>query len=486
MEQKQLDEDDSFLTEEFIDEEDLLKAKPEAKPVKKTVKKKAPAKEAEPEVKITSVKEEPAKEPVPTTMPKDPWKEDEEESVFKEVSTWKAITGIMVVLLIVSLFTQGFNFASTPTLENSLSLSEAEQRAVTYVNTNLLQPPFVAEVTSSAEEDDLYKITLSVAGEQVDSYLTKDGSLFFPQGFVVGVLPVVQEPVDLAEPAPLPVEDVAQPMIGDPDAPVTIVEYSDFQCPFCAEFYTDTLPSLKQNYVEEGVVNLVFRDFPLDIHPEAQSAALAASCAGDQDKFWDYHDLLFENQADLGEESYHTWAKELDLDLLQFTECLNSGTHLAAIQQDFLDGQAAGITGTPAFFINGKLVSGAQPIGVFEKEIEAALAALAEPVEEPVEVAPEPVVPEVSEPATTTIVSLSAKKWLFGPQEVHVGLGDQVELTIIPTGLEFTFALPAFGVEQAVSGPTVVSFTASQAGSFPFTCSSCEDWRGMTGMLVVE
>ncbi len=118
----------------------------------------------------------------------DPWEDESEnsESIFKEASTWKAITGIVVILLIFSVFTNGFNFNGdgvTGASVQELSLADAEKKALDYVNDNLLQPPFVAELTASEELTDLYKVTISVAGQQVDSYLTKDGSLFFPQGF---------------------------------------------------------------------------------------------------------------------------------------------------------------------------------------------------------------------------------------------------------------------------------------------------------------
>ncbi len=133
-----------------------------------------------------------AKESVPleTSAPIDPWAEEGGESsgLFKEASTWKAITGIAVILLIFSIFTQGFDFSEKATLTGAtvLSLSDAEEEVLNYVNTQLLQKPFQAEVVSSTELDNLYLFTLSVAGQTVDSYLTKDGKLFFPQGFEMG------------------------------------------------------------------------------------------------------------------------------------------------------------------------------------------------------------------------------------------------------------------------------------------------------------
>ena len=124
-------------------------------------------------------------------------------------------------------------------------------------------------------------------------------------------------------------------------------------------------------------MKLVFRDFPLSFHEEAEPAALAAECAHEQGKFWEYHDLLFENQDQLGKDNYKKWAQEAGLDLPKFTACVESKKYQDEVQEDFTEGQQYGVTGTPGFFINGKLVSGAQPFTVFEQEIEAALAVAA-------------------------------------------------------------------------------------------------------------
>jgi protein-disulfide isomerase len=165
---------------------------------------------------------------------------------------------------------------------------------------------------------------------------------------------------------------------GDVNAPVTIYEYSDFQCPFCARFYTQTLGQLKSEYVDTGKVKLVFRDYPLSFHPEAQKAAEAAECAGEQDKFWEMHDLLFENQATLSVANYKSWAGQLGLDQSQFDSCLDSGKFAQEVQDDFKTGQAAGVRGTPGFVVedaNGKTtsISGAQPFANFKQVVDASL-----------------------------------------------------------------------------------------------------------------
>ena len=161
---------------------------------------------------------------------------------------------------------------------------------------------------------------------------------------------------------------------GEEDAQVTIIEFSDFQCPFCGRFFSDALPQIERNYVATGKVKFVYKDFPLDsIHPQATPAALAARCAGDQEKFWEFHDKIFANQQSLGSAAYGLWAGQLGLDAEEFDGCMASQKHLSAVRADFAEGQRVGVSGTPAFLINGQLISGAQPYAVFQQAIEAAL-----------------------------------------------------------------------------------------------------------------
>ena len=163
--------------------------------------------------------------------------------------------------------------------------------------------------------------------------------------------------------------------LGDEKAAITLIEFSDYQCPFCGRFYQQTLPQIKENYVKTGKVKFVFKDFPLEsIHPFAMPAAIAARCAGDQDKFWEYHDKIFENQASLSDANLKQWAKDLKLDTAKFNDCLDKQKYLDAVRKDQQEGSAAGVTGTPAFLIEGKLISGAQPYSVFQQAIDAALA----------------------------------------------------------------------------------------------------------------
>ena len=181
--------------------------------------------------------------------------------------------------------------------------------------------------------------------------------------------------ITLPEPPRPPVErkQVAAtgPSKGPDSAPITIVEFSDFQCPFCSRAIK-TVDEVVKAYPDK--VKLVFRQFPLEFHKEAPKAAEASLCAGDQGKFWEYHDALFANQSALQVEQLKEHAKKVGLDAAKFDKCLDSGEKAATVKADQEDGQKVGVNGTPAFFINGILLSGAQPFDEFKSVIDAELA----------------------------------------------------------------------------------------------------------------
>ena len=203
------------------------------------------------------------------------------------------------------------------------------------------------------------------------------------------VIPMLK-PVDLATIEPFERPQVDFNATGDPDAPITVTEYSDFQCPYCKRFADQTERQLVDTYVATGKVRFVYRSFGSFIGPESGAAAEAAYCAGDQGKFWEFHDFLFanhtgENVGDYTTRKLEAMAEALSLDMNAFTSCLSSGKYDDQILQDGRDGVAAGIQATPSFIIsyvvNGetktRLIEGAQPIGQFQAEIEAALAEIA-------------------------------------------------------------------------------------------------------------
>ena len=165
---------------------------------------------------------------------------------------------------------------------------------------------------------------------------------------------------------------------GDPNAPVTLIEFSDFQCPFCSRHVSQTAPLIEDQYVKTGLVKHVFKNFPLtSIHPQAEKAAEAAECAGAQNQYWAMHDKLFAlQQAWAGKtdapETFKQYAADLGLDTAAFNTCLDSGQFSAKINKTLAEGAQRGVTGTPAFFINTWFVSGAQPFEVFQQTISKA------------------------------------------------------------------------------------------------------------------
>ena len=185
-----------------------------------------------------------------------------------------------------------------------------------------------------------------------------------------------------ATPTPRPIVDVPigdAPVKGEADAPVTIVEFSDYQCPFCVRYVVETMPRIMDEYVATGQVRYAFKDFPLDsIHPQARPAAMAARCAGEQGGYWEMHDRLFTEQESWSGRSdaalvFADWAGSQGLDESAFSECLESGRYAAAVDVDLQEGINFGVAGTPAFFVNGRFINGAQPFEVFQAAIEQAL-----------------------------------------------------------------------------------------------------------------
>lgn len=175
------------------------------------------------------------------------------------------------------------------------------------------------------------------------------------------------------------------PVLGEKNAQVTIIEFSDYQCPFCRKFWQDTLPSIKKDYIDTGKVKLVYKDFPLGFHPGAIPYAQAARCArekGGDEAYFKMHDKIFQEQNKLdggtvqstieypGDETLKKWAKDIGYDI---GSCLDSDKYKSEVQNDLSEGSSAGIQGTPGFFVNGQLVSGAQPFSVFKQLIDTEL-----------------------------------------------------------------------------------------------------------------
>ena len=200
-------------------------------------------------------------------------------------------------------------------------------------------------------------------------------------------LKLLQNQLPTGQPTPIvKISADDDPVIGDPNAPISIIEFSDFQCPFCARFHIQTLPSILEEYVDQGKVKLIFRDFPIqNIHPNALPASVAAECANEQDKFKEMHDELFDNQKEWsGLETanamllFSKYALEIGLEQEIFDSCLTNGKYIEEIRNDLNDGRTYGVSGTPGFFIGNDQIGyvelkGAQPFESFKKVIDAQL-----------------------------------------------------------------------------------------------------------------
>jgi protein-disulfide isomerase len=176
-------------------------------------------------------------------------------------------------------------------------------------------------------------------------------------------------------------------VMGSKDAKLVLVEFSDFQCPFCRRHLLQTMPSLKKDYIDTGKIRYVFRDYPIaQIHPASAGGHLAARCAADQDKYWAYHDRLFGAPKDMGREALTAHAKALEMDLDAFGKCLTDAKHANAVRADMAEGEKLGVRGTPTFFLGivdaedgrkiklATAIRGAYPYGTFKRAIDKLLA----------------------------------------------------------------------------------------------------------------
>ena len=174
---------------------------------------------------------------------------------------------------------------------------------------------------------------------------------------------------------PLPKVDVSaddDPAFGPAEAPITIIEFSDFECPFCQRYFRQTHAALIAAYPDQ--IRFVYRDFPLSgLHAQAVPAAEAAGCAFEQGRFWQFHDALLQSEEDLSPALYARIAEGIDLDVAAFNECVATRRYAEEVQADYADGLRAGVSGTPTFFINGVPLVGAQPLSGFQQIIDREL-----------------------------------------------------------------------------------------------------------------
>ena len=246
----------------------------------------------------------------------------------------------------------------------------------------LVKTEIIDKVTAPSDEevqkiydenkDELQGQTLEQVKPQIVQYLSQGKMAARREEFLTELKAKYKTTVALRPPI-IAVETAGRPEKGaGAKAPVTIVMFSDYQCPFCKRG-EDVVDQVMKSYGDK--VRLVFRDYPLPMHPQARPAAEAANCAHDQGKFWEYHGKLFANQSKLADDDLRGYAKDLGLDVEKFSKCLTDKPHKAAIDKDIADGGKVGVNGTPAFFINGRMLSGAQPFEKFKEVIDDELAA---------------------------------------------------------------------------------------------------------------
>lgn len=259
-------------------------------------------------------------------------------------------------------------------VEEKLLEAEAAARGVTkddLVKTEITDQ--VAPVTD-AEVSAWYEANRARIGNrpfeqiasQIQSFLVQQKSQGTREQFV-GTLRSKHKARILMDVARAQVAEADSPAKGPAKAPITIIEFSDFECPFCSRV-NPALEEAMSTYGDQ--VRVVFRQFPLNIHPRAQKAAEASLCAHDQGKFWQLHDLMFADQRKLEVADLKAKAASLGVDQAKFDSCLDSGKYASKVAADLRDGQAAGVTGTPALFVNGRFINGAVPFSELAKVID--------------------------------------------------------------------------------------------------------------------
>ena len=257
-------------------------------------------------------------------------------------------------------------FSGTISPDKAMSL--AEDKANILVSSQGL----TAESIEIVFENGIYIITMEVGqGEFKQSapvYLTKDGKLL-----IVGTVYEINDSQNVPSRTEFEL-DGSELSIGDPTAPVIVIEFSDLQCPFCKRFYDSTVKDLKTNYIDTGKVYFVYKHFPLSFHPSAQIAGEAIECANEQGVWYEYHEKIFNSQnGDFGVSELNQWAIGIVPDTSAFNTCLNSGKYADKVSSDMTEGQSVGVSGTPATFVNGILVSGAQPYETFKVLVDSEL-----------------------------------------------------------------------------------------------------------------
>jgi len=290
---------------------------------------------------------------------------------------WMIVSIILLIaLIVVFLWKPSSSVSQDEVLSgNVISEKDASDNLLKFINQ---QGKGNAELVSITSVGPYYEAQLKYQGQEFPAHITKDGNFL-----VLNSIPLTPDAPKLAQAEPPkqtePIEvDISEsPSRGSKDAKVLVVEFTDYECPFCRKFYDETYQKLMDEYVLKGKVLLVMKDFPLvNIHENALKAAEAARCVREQkgdEGYFKMHDKLFENQENLSVENYAGLARQLGVMGSKFESCLNESKYESAVQKDMKLGQEIGITGTPSFVINGKLISGSIPYEAFKQLIEQEL-----------------------------------------------------------------------------------------------------------------
>lgn len=287
---------------------------------------------------------------------------------------WMLSTIVLIVVLLGVLI-----FGSLGGVSGELvSGREAGEKLVSFINSNS-ELGGGAELVSSERDGQLYQVTVNFQGQDIPVYVTLDGNYFVSSLVPIssGIGGVTDDSLGDSERVVVDESEIADSYFkGDENAPVVLIEFTDYQCPFCGRHFAQTYPLIEEEYVKTGKIKYVVMDFPLSFHENAQKAAEAARCVGEQkgnDGYFEMHDTLFGNQQDLSIENYKKWAREIGVNGAQFDSCLDDGKYEAAVQADLSYGQSVGVSGTPGFIINGVEISGALPFENFKQIIDSEL-----------------------------------------------------------------------------------------------------------------
>ena len=286
---------------------------------------------------------------------------------------WMPAAIVLALVLLGFFIFSGFDGGVTG---NVVSEDVAGQNLLSFINA---QGNGIATLKDVQQVDGVYQATVNYQGQDIPVYVSLDGQY------------LISDRIPLTDSAALnpgtantaagsgervEVEVGDAPMLGNVNAFVTILEFTDFQCPYCERYYTQTYNQLKTEYIDTGKVKYYIKQYPLSFHPEAQKAAEASLCVREQKGdagFFKMHDKMFENQATLSVVNEKKWARELGVDGTKFDTCLDSGKFASKVQEEESYGQSLGVSGTPGFFINGVIVEGAQPYSVFKQIIDSEL-----------------------------------------------------------------------------------------------------------------